>query len=103
MAGRHGGEDQGGNEILRSTDDIPASNPGIIPCSRRSEEGIVSKQQGKHLICSCCVVLLAARNSGDMKKSAKEKCCDAISKGLTRITAIVRPIETRYIACAEIL
>jgi hypothetical protein len=38
-----------------------------------------------------------------MTKSAKEKCCDAISKGLTRITAIVQPIETRYIACAEIV
>jgi len=55
------------------------------------------------LICSCYVVLLAARNSGDMTKSAKEKFCDVTSKGLTRITAIVRPIETRYIACAEIL
>jgi hypothetical protein len=38
-----------------------------------------------------------------MTKSAKEKCCDAISKGLTRITAIVRPMQIRYTAFAGIV
>jgi len=52
------------------------------------------------LICSCCGAPPAGKSSGDMTKSGKEMCCDATRKGSSGITAIVRPMDTGYIAYA---
>jgi hypothetical protein len=38
----------------------------------------------------------AGKKFGDTIKSGKERCYDAIRKGLTGITAIVRPMDTKY-------
>jgi hypothetical protein len=55
------------------------------------------------LICSYCAVQHAAKNYGDMTKSAKEKSCGATRQGLRWIMEIVHPVKIKYIASAGIL
>jgi hypothetical protein len=52
-------------------------------------ENETDERKGNVLICSCCGAQLAGKNSGDMTRSGKARCCDATRKGLSGILAIV--------------